>query len=257
MPNGFNVSLTGRRALVTGASKGLGAHFAGVLAAAGARVSVAARDVKSCETVCADIEKRGGACVPIAMNVTNGQSASAAVEKAVAQLGGLDILVNNAGVTDTVTLIDQDEAGWERILDTNLKGAFLVAQAAARHMRDGKQGGNIVNVASILGHRVAGKVGAYAASKAALVQLTKSMALEWARYSIRVNALCPGYIATDLNRAFLESDAGAALLKRIPQRCFGTMSDLDGPLLFLCSDASRYVTGTSLVADGGHLVSSL
>jgi NAD(P)-dependent dehydrogenase (short-subunit alcohol dehydrogenase family) len=124
-------------------------------------------------------------------------------------------------------------------------------------MREARTGGSIVNVASILGHRVAGQVAAYAASKAALVQLTKSMALEWARYGIRVNALCPGYIATTLNREFLDSEPGQALMKRIPQRRFGTLADLDGPLLFLCSSASRYMTGSSLVADGGHLVSSL
>ncbi len=257
MSEEFKVSLAGRRALVTGASKGLGAHFAHTLATAGASVAVAARDASACETVCAKLRDNGVKAVAVAMDVSSRASVEAAVTKAASELGGLDILISNAGVTQTVPLIDQDEIGWDRIFDTNLKGAFLVGQAAARIMRDNRSGGSIINVASILGHRVAGQVAAYAASKAALVQLTKSMALEWARYGIRVNALCPGYIATDLNQEFLASDAGQALIKRIPQRRFGSLEDLDGPLMFLCSNASSYVTGSSLVADGGHLVSSL
>ena len=257
MSSDFKVSLAGRRALITGASKGLGAHFAQTLAAAGASVAVAARDENACAAVCAELGKYGVKSVAVAMDVNSSASVAQAVAKAASALGGLDIVINNAGVTQTVPLIDQDEAGWDRILDTNLKGAFLVGQAAARVMRDANNGGSIVNLASILGHRIAGQVAAYATSKAALVQLTKSMALEWARFGIRVNALCPGYIATDLNQDFLQSDAGQALIKRIPQRRFGTLADLEGPLLFLCSNASSYVTGSSLVADGGHLVSSL
>ena len=257
MSSDFKVSLSGRRALITGASKGLGAHFAGTLAAAGASVALAARDESACAAVCAGLRKYGVKALAVAMDVGSSASVEQAVANAARTLGGLDIVINNAGVTQTVPLIDQDEAGWDRILDTNLKGAFLVSQAAARVMRDTHNGGSIVNVASILGHRVAGQVAAYATSKAALVQLTKSMALEWARFDIRVNALCPGYISTELNQDFLQSDAGQALIKRIPQRRFGTLADLDGPLLFLCSNASSYVTGSSLVADGGHLVSSL
>lgn len=257
MGQDFRVSLAGRRALVTGSSKGLGAHFARTLAAAGAQVAVAARDVAVCRTLCESIIADGGKAVPVALDVSSKTSVANAVADAAGILGGLDLVVNNAGVTQTVPLIDQDEEGWDRIFDTNLKGAYLVGQAAARTMRDAKSGGAIINVASILGHRVAGQVAAYAASKAALVQLTKSMALEWARFNIRVNALCPGYIQTDLNSEFLQSDPGQALMKRIPQRRFGALADLEGPLLFLCSDASAYVTGSSLVADGGHLVSSL
>jgi len=257
MDQDLKVSLTGRRALVTGASKGLGAHFARTLAKSGASVAIAARDIEACETLRDELRKSGTTAVAVAMDVGARQSVDSAVRNAVQELGGLDIVVNNAGVTQTVPLIDQDEAGWDKIFDTNVKGAFLVGQAAARAMRDAKSGGSIINVASILGHRVAGQVAAYAASKAAVVQLTQSMALEWARFNIRVNALCPGYIATDLNRDFLESEPGQALMKRIPQRRFGTLEDLEGPLLFLCSNAARLVTGTSLVADGGHLISSL
>jgi NAD(P)-dependent dehydrogenase (short-subunit alcohol dehydrogenase family) len=253
----FKVSLKGSRALITGASKGLGAHFAQTLAASGASVALAARDAKTCEALCANLREAGASAIAVSMEVTSSASVQAAVAQAARELDGLDIVINNAGVTDTVPLIDQDEETWDKILDTNLKGAFLVGQAAARLMRDQRTPGNIINVASILGHRVAGQVAAYATSKAALVQLTKSMALEWARYGIRVNALCPGYISTDLNHEFLASDAGQALIKRIPQRRFGTLTDLEGPLLFLCSTASGYVTGSSLIADGGHLVSSL
>lgn len=253
----FHVSLQGKTILVTGASKGLGAFFANRLATAGASVAVAARRLEDCERVRAHIRANGGTAIPIALDVASSTPVAAAIDKAAHDLGGLDIVVNNAGVTETVPLIDQDEASWDRIIDTNLKGAFLVGQAAARIMSSRKTGGTIINVASILGHRVAGQVAAYAASKAALVQLTKSMALEWARHNIRVNALCPGYIATDLNREFFDSEAGKALVKRVPQRRLGTLADLEGPLLFLASDASLYMTGTSLVVDGGHLVSSL
>jgi len=253
----FELSLEGKCGLVTGASKGLGAYFAERLAAAGAKVAVAARRAEDCEQICASIRAQGGTAIPVALDVTLARSTRDAVELCLRSFGGLDILVNNAGVTATVPLLDLDEAGWDQILGTNLKGAFLMGQAAARAMRDGGRGGSIVNVASILGHRVAGQVAAYATSKAALVQLTKSMALEWARYGIRVNALCPGYIETGLNREFFESEAGKALVRRIPQRRLGTLSDLEGPLLLLCSDASAYMTGSSIVADGGHLVSSL
>lgn len=253
----FKVDLRGQRVLVTGASKGLGAYFAERLAAAGAHVAVAARRIDDAERVCHAIRGADGEATAVALDVTSRKSACEGVAMARAALGGLDILLNNAGVTETVSILDQDEASWDKILDTNLKGAFLAGQAAARLMVQDKRGGIIVNVASIIAFRIAGQVAAYAASKAGLLQLTKSMALEWARYGIRVNALCPGYIATDLNKDFFASEAGRALIKRIPQRRLGTLDDLEGPLLFLCSDASRFMTGTSLVADGGHLISSL
>ena len=250
------VVLTGRVALVTGASGGLGAHFAGVLARCGARVAVAARRIDACSAVCARIRVAGGEAQPFAMDVANATSVRAAVDAVEAHFGRLDILVNNAGIATPAPALDLEEAQWDTALDTNLKGAFLAAQAAARLMkRNG--GGSIVNVASILGLRVAGQVAAYAASKAGLIQLTKALALEWARHGVRVNALCPGYIETDINRDFFASDAGRAMLKRVPQRRLGRPSDLDGPLLLLCSDASAYMTGSVIAVDGGHLVSSL
>jgi len=251
-----SLALHGRTVLVTGASRGLGAYFAERLAAAGGKVAVAARRKADCEAVCARIAEAGGTALPLALDVTDPASAAAAVGEVRAAWGRLDVLVNNAGITATVPLMDQDAAGFAGIIDTNLKGCFLVAQAAARAMaQDG--GGSIVNVASILGLRVAGQVAAYAASKAAIVQLTKSMALEWARHGIRANALCPGYVETDLNRDFFATEAGQALVRRIPFRRLGQLQDLEGPLLFLASEASAYVTGTALAVDGGHLVSSL
>lgn len=257
MATGFQVSLDGKVALVTGGSQGLGAFFAATLAAAGARVAVAARSVAACEGVAARIVAAGGEAMPLALDVTQGGCAAAAVAAVTEKWGSLDLLVNNAGVTASMPLMDMDEAAWDRVVDTNLKGAFLAGQAAARQMARQDGGGAIVNVASILGLRVAGQVAAYAASKAGLVQLTRSMALEWARHKVRANALCPGYVETDLNRDFFATEAGKALVRRIPARRLGALEDLAGPLLFLASDASAYVTGATLAVDGGHLVSSL
>ncbi|HEU0058912.1 MAG TPA: SDR family NAD(P)-dependent oxidoreductase, partial [Hyphomicrobiaceae bacterium] len=204
----YVISLHGLSALVTGASSGLGRAFAGMLARAGAAVALAGRRRDSLDEVRQDIERTGGRAIAVSMDVTNAGSVEAAVGAAATGLGKLDILVNNAGVTLTKPVLEIAEAEWDRQLDTNLKGAFLVAQAAARRMRDQGTGGAIVNIASILGLRVAGQVPAYLTSKAGLVHLTKGMALELARHRIRVNALCPGYIETDLNRAFFASDTG-------------------------------------------------
>ncbi|TWA68197.1 NAD(P)-dependent dehydrogenase (short-subunit alcohol dehydrogenase family) [Azospirillum brasilense] len=253
----MTLALTNRTALVTGASSGLGRHFAGVLAAAGARVALAARRRESLDAAVAEIEAAGGQAVAVPLDVTDAASVHDGVHMAASGLGGLDILVNNAGTTVSKAALDHAEDDWDRVIDTNLKGAFLTAQAAARVMREQGRGGSIVNIASILGLRVAGHVAAYAASKAGLVQLTQALALEWARHGIRVNALAPGYMETDLNRDFLATDAGQALIRRVPQRRLGRLADLDGPLLLLCSDASSYMTGAVVPVDGGHLVSSL
>jgi NAD(P)-dependent dehydrogenase (short-subunit alcohol dehydrogenase family) len=253
----FKVDLSGKCALVTGASSGLGRHFGDVLAAAGATVALTARRRDLLEDACAAIKQRGGAAFAVQMDVSDRASVEGAVSTATTALGRLDILVNNAGIALTKSFLDLDEEEWDRVVDTNLKGSFLVAQAAARRMREQGTGGTIVNIASILGLRVAGQVPVYAVSKAGVVQLTKVMALELARYGIRVNALCPGYMETDLNRDFFASEAGQALIRRIPQRRLGRPEELDGPLLLLCSDAGSYITGATLVADGGHLVSSL
>ncbi|MGY6411708.1 MAG: SDR family NAD(P)-dependent oxidoreductase [Alkalilacustris sp.] len=242
--------LEGRHALVTGASSGLGAHFARLLAGQGAAVTLAARRVAPMEVLAREIGEAGGRAEVLALDVTDAG--------AVAALRGrrFDILINNAGAGASGPALEQDTAEIDATLDLNLKAAFHVARAVAAGMRDAG-GGAIVNVASILGHRVAGRTAAYAASKAGLVQLTRALALEWARYGIRVNALCPGYIETDLNRDFFATEAGRALIGRIPQRRLGQPGDLDGALLLMVSEAGRYITGADIVVDGGHLVSSL
>ena len=253
----FENSMQGKCALVTGAFGGLGRHFALTLVRAGARVGLVGRRVEAGEALAAEIRAAGGTCSVQAMDVTDPQSVQRAVDGVVQALGPLDVLVNNAGVAVTKAFLDLTEKDWNDVVDVNLNGAWRVAQCVARHMRDSKRGGSIVNIASITGIRVAGAISAYVASKAGLIQLTEAMALELARYRIRVNALAPGYIETDINRDFFTSEAGQALIKRIPQRRIGKAEELDGPLLLLASDASSYMTGSVIVADGGHLVSSL
>ena len=249
--------LSGRTALVTGASSGLGRHFALTLARAGARVALAARRADKLEDLRREIEGAGGQAAAVSLDVTDAAGVTTAIGDAAARLGPVRVLVNNAGVAVSKGVLEASEADWDQVVDTNLKGAWLVAQAAARHMAEHKEGGSIVNIASITGLRVAGQVAAYATSKAALLHLTRSMALELARHKIRVNAIAPGYIATELNQDFFASPAGEALVKRIPQRRLGRPEELDGALLLLASDASSYMTGSTIVVDGGHLQSSL
>ena len=243
--------LDGKRALVTGASGGLGAHFAGVLANAGANVTVAARRQDALSEIVAQIGAERCAAAPL--DVSDAASVNALFDTE----GAFDIVVNNAGIASTTPAMDLEPEEWDRVIDTNLRGAFLVAQAAAKALRAADRPGSIVNIASILGLRVAGAVAPYTTSKAGLVQLTKALALEWARFNIRVNALCPGYIETPLNAEFFASDAGQALKKRIPQRRLGQPGELDGALLLLASDAGSHITGIDLPVDGGHLISSL
>ena len=249
--------LTTKHALVTGASSGLGRHFAAVLAAAGARVSVAARRQEALAQTVETIRATGAEAQSIRMDVTDAASVEAALAQAEADFGPVDILVNNAGVTATRAAIEVSEADWSSVIGTNLTGSWLVAQHAAQHMIWHGKGGSIVNIASILGLRVAGGVAPYAVSKAGLVQMTKVLALEWARHRIRVNAIAPGYIETDLNQDFFASDPGRALVRRIPQRRLGEARELDGALLLLASDAGSYMTGSVIAVDGGHLVSGL
>ncbi len=249
--------MTGKVALVTGASDGLGRHFARTLAGAGATVVLGARRAAKLADAVAEIVQRGGAALPVIIDVTSEASVANAFREIAGRAGTVNVVVNNAGVTVTRSLLDMSESEWDGVLDTNLKGAWLVTREAARHLIDAKRPGTIVNISSILGERVAGNLTAYTASKAGLTQLTKASALELARYRIRVNALAPGYIHSSLNDDFFASPAGEALIKRIPQRRLGELADLDGPLLLLASDASQFLTGAVLAVDGGHLVSSL
>ncbi|MEI9926926.1 MAG: SDR family oxidoreductase [Sphingomonas sp.] len=250
---GNPLNLAGKTAFVTGASSGLGAYFAGVLAAAGAAVILCARREEMLHAVAAQIRDAGGACSIAQLDVTD----RARIRAIGAELAQADIVVNNAGIVREGAALDQSEEDWDAVIDTNLTGMFLVAQAAGRAMRARGRGGSIINIASILGLRQAGGVLPYAVSKAGVIQMTKSLALEWARHGIRVNALAPGYIHTEINDAFWQSEAGLAMIRRIPQRRLGQLADLDGPLLLLASDASAYMTGSVMVVDGGHLVSSL
>jgi NAD(P)-dependent dehydrogenase (short-subunit alcohol dehydrogenase family) len=244
--------LTGKAAIVTGASSGLGRHFARTLARAGAKVALAARRIDALGELARQIEAFDERAIPIALDVTDGESVRACVETAETELGPISILVNNAGIARTAPALDVSEADRDQVIDTNLKGAWLMAQETARHMAGLGHGGAIINVASILGLGAAGQLAAYCASKAALINLTRALAIDLARDGIRVNALAPGYVETDINREYLASTAGEALKKRIPQRRFGKPEDLDGALLLLASEASRYMTGSVLVVDGGQ-----
>ncbi len=248
----------GRRALVTGASSGLGQRFALTLARAGAEVVVAARRADKLADLVAQIESMSARGLAVSLDVTSAASVAACFDDIEQRTGGpADIVINNAGVTVTKALLQHTEEDWDAVVGTNLKGGWMVAQEAARRLVAANKPGSLINIASILGERVAGGVAPYAVSKAGLVQATKAMALELARYDIRVNAILPGYVTTDLNRAFLESEAGDKLRARIPTRRFGRLEDLDGPLLLLASDAGRHMTGAVLAVDGGHLVSGL
>ena len=245
--------LSGKTVLVTGASSGLGAHFATVLARAGANLILAARRQAALEETAEAARGLGASVTTVPVDVTSASSV-AALAPAIAQV---DVLINNAGIVRSAPALAQSEEDWDAVIDTNLKGMFLTAQAAARAMKAHGRGGAIVNIASILGLRQAGGVAPYAISKAGVVQMTKTLALELARYNIRVNALAPGYLDTALNREFWETETGQALIKRIPARRLGQPAELDGPLLLLASGASAYMSGAVVAVDGGHLVNTL
>jgi NAD(P)-dependent dehydrogenase (short-subunit alcohol dehydrogenase family) len=249
--------MSGKVALVTGASGGLGRHFAGVLAQAGARVVLGARRPQQLAEAVDEITEAGGSARAVALDVTDGHSVHDAFDEIEETVGLVEVVINNAGTTVTKPLLEVSESEWDQVLATNLRGTWLVMREAARRMIDAKSGGSVVNITSILGDRVAGNVAPYTASKAAVTQLTKAAALELARYDIRVNALAPGYIRSDLNAEFFDSPPGQALMKRIPQRRLGIVSDLDAPLLLLASAAAPFMTGSVVAVDGGHLVSTL
>jgi len=249
--------LDGHRALVTGASNGLGRHFALTLAHAGATIVAAGRSEERLAATVEEIAKFGGTARAVRLDVTDGNSVQRCFDEIAESGPPADIIVNNAGIAVTKRLLDHSEHDWDAVLGTNLKGSWLVAQEAARRLVAAGAGGTIINIASILGARAAGGVAAYSISKAGLLHMTKTLALELARHDIRANAILPGYVVTDLNRSFLESAAGARLKSRIPTGRGGNAPDLDGPLLLRASAAGRHMTGALLAVDGGHLVSSL
>jgi NAD(P)-dependent dehydrogenase (short-subunit alcohol dehydrogenase family) len=246
--------LQGEVALVTGASSGLGVRFAEVLAENGASVVLVARRADRLAAVKARIEKSGGKVIAVEADVCDRVAMRAAFNAAEKDFGTVTILVNNAGVVHSGRAVELAEDEWRRVLSTNLDAVFYCAQEAARRMLAAGKGGAIVNIASVLGLGVAKGVVAYATAKAGVIQLTKALALELAFKGIRVNAIAPGWIVTDLNRGYLESPQGAALKREIPIGRFGEERDLDGPLLLLVSDAGRFVTGATIVADGGQVV---
>ncbi|NOG72018.1 SDR family NAD(P)-dependent oxidoreductase [Roseicella sp. DB1501] len=248
-------SLAGSTALVTGASGALGVHFARVLHAAGANLVLAARRVEALEALAAELGPRAR---PVPLDVTDAAAVGRAFDAAEAAFGApCDVIVNNAGIAVTRPVLQQTEADWDSVLDVNLRGCFLVATEGARRLVAARRGGAIVNIASIGGLRILQGVAGYTASKAGLVQLTKQMAVELARHDIRVNALCPGYVETPINRDFFASEAGQAVVRRVPQRRLGQPADLSGALLLLASPAGAHMTGAALVVDGGHSVNPL
>ena len=244
--------LAGKAALVTGASSGLGRHMALCLARGGARVALAARRMDRLDALAAEIADFGGRASPIALDVTDAASVTGCVAAAEDTLGGLDILVNNAGVGEAGWIADIDEAAFDRVMDTNLKGAWRVATEVGRGMIDRGRGGAIVNVASIAGIRAHPRLSVYGMSKAALILMTRAMALEWARYRIRVNALAPGYIDTEMNAAFLNSAEGRRVVESFPNRRVGRPADIEGALALLVSDAGEFITGSVLTVDDGQ-----
>jgi hypothetical protein len=255
----YSIDLSGRVALVTGASSGLGAQFARTLATAGAGVVLAARRVERLKTLRAEIESADGDAHVVGMDVTDIDSIRAAVAHAETEMGTIDILVNNSGVSTTQKLTDVSADDYDYVMNTNARGAFFVAQEVAKRMIARSKGaapgtftgGRIVNIASMAGLRVLSQIGVYAMSKAAVVHMTRAMALEWGRHGINVNAICPGYIDTEINHHHWNTEAGQKLVSMLPRKRLGKPSDLDTTLLMLCANESHFVNGAVIAADDG------
>ena len=242
-------NLEGRVALVTGASSGLGEHMALTLARAGAHVAITARRGDRLRVLADRIEQFDGRALPIRMDVTKPDEVRAAVDAAEVELGGIDILVNNAGLAVQKYAQDCTDDDYDLIMDTNLKGAWTVAQAVGRHMIQHQRGGKIINIASLLALKPLSQLSLYAISKAALAQMTRALALEWVRHNIQVNAVCPGYIETEMNRPHWQSEGGRALIQRMPARRILQPEVLDGIILLLASSQSDFITGAVIPVD--------
>lgn len=256
---GIEVNFEGKIALVTGASSGLGARFAKVLAQAGAQVVLAARRVDRLKELRAEIEADGGAAHMVELDVTDYSSIKSAIAHAETEAGPIDILINNAGVSSLQRLLDVTPDDYAYVMDTNQRGAFFVAQETAKRMvarakGDPKKQHRIVNIASVAGMRVIPQLGSYCISKAAVIQMTKAMALEWGKYGINVNAICPGYISTEINQGFFDTEDGRKLINSLPRNRVGTPEDLDGLLLLLAAEESRFLNGAIVTADDGMSV---
>jgi NAD(P)-dependent dehydrogenase (short-subunit alcohol dehydrogenase family) len=258
----YSIDLSGRVALVTGASSGLGVQFAKVLSAAGAGVVLAARRIERLKTLRAEIEAADGDAHVVGMDVTDMASIRAAVAHAETEMGPIDILVNNSGVGSTQKLVDVRPEDYDDVMNTNARGAFFVAQEVAKRMIARSKGeapgtytgGRIVNIASMAGLRVMPQIGVYCTSKAAVVHMTRSMALEWGRYGINVNAICPGYIDTDINHQVWQTEAGQKMVQAMPRKRIGKPADLDAVLMMLCANESHFVNGAVISADDGQAI---
>jgi hypothetical protein len=262
MTMAYSIDLSGRVALITGASGGLGAQFARTLAGAGAAVVLASRRVERLKELRAQIEAEGGDAHVIELDVTDPDSIRSAVAHAETEVGSIDILVNNSGVSTTQRLVEVSQDDFDFMFDTNVKGAFFVAQEVGKRMLARAQGaapgsftgGRIINIASTAGLKVLPKIGVYCMSKAAVIQMTKAMAVEWGRYGINVNAICPGYIDTEINHAHWQTEAGQKLIQMLPRQRVGKPQDLDALLVMLCSDQSHFINGAVISADDGFAV---
>jgi NAD(P)-dependent dehydrogenase (short-subunit alcohol dehydrogenase family) len=258
----YQIDLSGRVALVTGASSGLGLQFSKTLVQAGCAVVLAGRRLEQLKTLRAEIQSQGGDAHAVAMDVTDLVSIKAAIAHAETEMGTIDILINNAGVSVTQKLIDVSEDEYDYIFNTNTKGAFFVAQEVGKRMLARAQGsapgtftgGRIVNIASVAGLKSIAKLGVYAMSKAAIIHMTRAMALEWGKYNINVNAICPGYIDTDMNHQYWQNDAGQSLIGKLPRKRLGQPQDLDTALMMLVANQSHFMNGTILQADDGFSI---
>lgn len=255
--NQTEFDMSGKVALVTGASSGFGAHFSKILAKRGAKVVVVARRIDRLKTIVKDINNDGGVGLALQMDVLNAGDVSHVFDQAESAFGPVTVVSNNAGVSDSKLALNIDEASWDYVLDTNLKGTWLVAKEAGSRMMANGVGGSIVNTASIAGLRVSKSMASYCTSKAGVIQLTKSLALEWANKNIRVNALCPGYFKTELNEKYLESEHGRKFIHNSPSERIGIMDEISAPFLLLASDAGSFINGVSLPVDGAHSIGNL